>query len=60
MVRQLNSRRFKIENGGRRPQSEQDPSHRHPEQLQGVCGGLELSPRVADEPGTQVRALVTL
>ena len=60
MVRQLNSGRSKIQNGGRRAQSEQDPCDRNTKQLRGIRTSLELSRRVAHEPGTQVRVVVTL
>lgn len=60
MVRKLNSWGSQIKNGGRSPQSKQDPSDRHSEQLAGVRGRVELPRGLAHEPRAQVRALVTL
>lgn len=60
MVRQLNSRRSQVKNGGRSAQSQQDPGHRHPQQLQRVRASLGLPRGLAYEPRTQVRVVVTL
>lgn len=58
MVRQLNSGRSKIQDGGGRSQPQQDPGHRDPQQLQGVRGRLAVPARLAHEPGAQMRAVV--
>lgn len=59
MVRQLDRRSPKIQNGGRSPQPQQDPRDRHAQQLQGLRGGLAVPPGLAHEPRAQVRPLVT-
>lgn len=58
-MRQFDSGRAEVQAGGGGAQPQQDPRHRHPQQLGGVRGGVALPARLPHEPSPQVRALVT-